>query len=282
MSELQADQDQAAARVAHEIQQFVVPRDVDRDLARPHALQRFQRVHQRYEAIPVPKQIVVDKEYQPVGRQCRNFGCNLVGWPLGAALTVEGVDRAELACEAATAADLDEVHRRILLAVEDAAIKVRAVMAVGREPIRISLLERTFPRILDNSFPLSVGVAYDETISILGRLLGKQSHVRAAHHDRNSAPAIILGYLVGAPRGEAFDRNGDEIGRHRSVRLHSLVDEHRVDVRRGRGLEQGEHQGGHCIGRRTFSELRTDERDVPHRKIPRKSDFTPPVSHNRS
>src|SRR5262249_8019514 len=148
---LQADQDQAAARVAHEIQQFVVPRDVDRDLARPHALQRFQRVHQRYEAIPVPKQILVNKEYQPVWRQCRKFASNLVRRPLGAALTVEGMDRAELACEAATAADLDEVHRRILLAVEDAAIKARAIMAVVREPVRIPLLERTFPCILDYS-----------------------------------------------------------------------------------------------------------------------------------
>ena len=85
-----------------------------------------------------------------------------------------------------------------------------------------------------------------------------------AHHHRDAAAAIGGGDLVGAARREGLDRHRHQVGRLDAQRLDALVDQRGLDLARRAGLEDGENERRHRVGRRAFAESGPDEGDVPH------------------
>ena len=107
------------------------------------------------------------------------------------------------------------------------------------------------------------GVALDDGIGVLERLVGQEGRMVTTHDDRYAAPAKTVSNLVGAPRRVGLDGHRDEVGIDvERQRLEPFVEQFDIDVVRGQGLEYGETQGLHRVRRAVVVEVGTDERNL--------------------
>ena len=132
---LEADQHESAARSSHPIEQPLVARDVDADLARPAPAQRLERVEQRLQVGLSAKEVVVDEEQELSLGQTADLRDQPVHGSHAKVRAVEGMDRAEVAREAAATSVLDQLDRRVALAAVDGSlepvVRERALVAAG-------------------------------------------------------------------------------------------------------------------------------------------------------
>ena len=256
MEGFESDQDSRAAGRGDAVEERLVARDVDADLAEPAALQRGDGVEEREELRSSSEQIVINKEEEPVRRQFFDLVDQAVERADAQRRAVEAVDRAEVAGEAASAAVLDELQRRVFLAFVDGAVEAvigegLVVAACVNAPHRAAVGKQALPR--------SLGVTDDDGVGVPQRLLGEKRRVVAAHHHRNAACAIVVGDGVGAARGEGLDAERGEVGRVVfRQRLGLLVVEGDVPSRRARG-EDAHGQRRHGVGGAIVAEVGADE-----------------------
>ena len=162
----EADEHEPAAGGGHAVEQRLVARDVDTDLARPAALQRRHRVEQRKKVRFAAEEIVVDEEQQASWRQRLDFRDEAIERPRAQRRAVETMDGAEVAREAAAASPLHELDRRVVLAfvngAVDAVIGERRIVAAGVFVLKPAGLE-----VGKQPLPRPFGVADDDGIGVL-------------------------------------------------------------------------------------------------------------------
>jgi hypothetical protein len=244
---LEADQDALAAALVEQVEELGVVGAVDARLADPADLERDQGAEELLHLLDVGGLVVVDEEEElaALGLEVGDLGHHLVDRAAGlAALEVRG-HRAELAHEMAAASGLDEAHRQVVLAPEDAAIGSGALErgAVGEA---VDLLGSAVAVVVEDLGPQPLGLAHHHRLGIARDLVGLERGVEAAHHHRHAAAAVLARDLVGALGGVGLDAHGDEVGGLvERDRLHAVVVEADLDLLGREAGDQGRGQRLH-------------------------------------
>jgi hypothetical protein len=119
----------------------------------------------------------------------------------------------------------------------------------------------------DDAGPQRLGVAGEDAVGELLRLVRNERDVVAAEDDGDTAAVIFGGDLVGALGGVRLHGDGDEVGRVvEANRLDALVEVGDLHVVRSEPRQRGDGQrlhlpGAHVLLRALAPDLRRDEGD---------------------
>ena len=258
------DQRQRTAGVAHQVEQRVIARHVNGDLARPPHFERDESLHQFNEALAFPQEVVIDKKHHLVSWQRAEFGDDVGAGALLAMSAVESMNGAEIAGEAAAAPDLHQRQRRVAFARIDAAVEVKTLPCALGLLALIALLQSAGASVGDDTLPQAFGIADHHAVGVRLRLIGDHGRMVAANHYWHAPGAVDGGNLVGAPGGEGFDRDGDKVRRHGGKGFDPFVNQRGRNVRRRAGAQNGEDQRRHRIGGIAEAKIGAHEGNVFH------------------
>ena len=188
--------------------------------------------------------------------------------------------RAELAMVTATAAKLDQAYRQVALAGKEIAPRHHPRLGDPQRAI-VALPQPPLVRVGHHLWPERLAVACEDSVRVLGYLVGDECRVHPAHHHRHPARAKFGGDLIGAARGECLDIDGNQIGRLVVVDfIDAVVEQPTIDARRSQSGQDPEGERLHArLVDEPFAVIQAAERRLDeghqHRASSRK-DRSPP------
>ena len=136
----------------------------------------------------------------------------MIDWPPCLRCVKVALYRTEFAAKMAAAPRLDQRHRDVSFTLEDTAIDARQAQ-VRSDVLSVECLQGIVPDVVNNVFPLPLGFANDDCISVHRGFFRAQRGMESAQHDLDAPLTVFRCDLVSAPCRVGFDADCDDVGR---------------------------------------------------------------------
>ncbi len=233
--------------LGREIEQILVMVGVDGPQARELDVERNQRAEQFARELVLASDLVVD-ELEAVKAGDRDDLLDLLDDVLDGtraiAALVEDRDFAERAAIRTSAACLHR-HRleQVPVELEQFVARTRQVLQVVQLVGLVDALELAVLPVAQERLPDQVGLALDDSVGVLERLVRLERGMEPPHHDRDAAFAKLVAELVGAQRGADGGGHADQVPARVEVDLFEpLIAERHVEVVGRQSRQQRDHQ----------------------------------------